>query len=306
MSIFNGKFRRRGGLDGQVNDRTPRLRVSITPKMPRASITPQRLGISVAWAGAKKAFAGSARMLRVIYRFISARTSIHMANRVEATTAPTVAASVDKRESTGENVTVTARPVQEMKISRGVRLANLVRAVAHLRADFLYRGGVRMANRVEVETVPGVPIKRAERLQMAHRAEAEAAPAKVVESRYNKIGTGSFVDPVVASTQETAISRGIVTGTRAEAEAAPSRAVNIGAAIGTGCRVAPYTWLFPEQDGNLLTLPQVFSGVQSGDVLEVDTEETSVYWANNFITDGALELVFAETATPNGTILEVS
>lgn len=270
MSIFNGKFRRRGGLDGQVNDRTQRLRVSITPKGPRASITAQGLGVGVSWAGAKKAFAGSARMLRVIYRFISARTVIRMANRVEVKTAPAVEISVDTQESTGESVTAKAQPVQEMKISRGVRLANLVRAVAHLRADFNHHGYIRMANRVAPKPVPGVTIKRAETLQMAHRAEAEAAPAKVVESRYNTIGMACRVEAEVAATVTPAIQQAIATGTRAEAEAADSVAGAVDSKAQTGNYVKPATWCEPYYDGDWLVLRQAYSATKNKKMLEVE------------------------------------
>lgn len=61
-----------------------------------------------------------------------------------------------------------------------------------------------------------------------------------------------------------------------------------------------------ELDDTTLSIFQGFSGVQSGEVLEVDLETESVFWANAMVTDGTLNLVFAETATPNDTILEVA
>ena len=66
------------------------------------------------------------------------------------------------------------------------------------------------------------------------------------------------------------------------------------------------TWFGPDFEDGVLTIYQAFSGVQDEDVVEIDMEEQSAYWANAFLSDGILDLVFVETAEQNGDILEVT
>ena len=69
-------------------------------------------------------------------------------------------------------------------------------------------------------------------------------------------------------------------------------------------RAAAGHWYAPDIDGSTLTVYQMFGGVQTANVLELDID-CGVYWANAFCADGVLTMVFAADAAQNNEILEV-
>ena len=128
-----------------------------------------------------------------------------------------------------------------------------------------------------------------------------------MDSRLNTIAqryeaAGSSAPAQVVPAIESTVSEKH-TATASTAAVAP---VNINSLFNVSHIARLYAWFLAEQNGNELKLFQAFIGIQSGDVLEIDLEEESAYWANATGTDGTLNLVFAETVTPADKTLEVA
>lgn len=133
-----------------------------------------------------------------------------------------------------------------------------------------------------------------------------AAAGTVLGSITHRVQNGSQAAVSTGTAEAVAASDTAPTATALSAAAAATAAAGADAITGTGSSGALICWIYPQVIGTTLQIEQVFSGVQDEDVVEIDMEEQSVYWANAFLSDGILDLVFVETAEQNGDILEVT
>ena len=307
MSIFNAKIQRRGGVSGKLRDQTPHLAVEITPvnEAPRATIT-SRGGFVGAFSRVGKIFAGAVRPLSIIYRFLASRhnriISTHTARPVSA---PAVDLKTDSKFTDKLTAGMAARPTADMKADAGVKVSLYAKLVAYRRAGLRHIKSLLFKRTAKLTAAQGALVKHKAEMPLSVKIQAMAAPGAIMESRYNRIKENHKAAAISAPAEIAKVETTLTAAHTAKATTAAAVSVGLSSVLNVSHRAPLYAWFFAEQDGDTLYIPQVFSGVQSGNTVEIDMETESAYWANAFNRDGVLELVFAETATPNDNTLEV-
>lgn len=307
MSIFNGKFRRVDKLTGSLTDKNPQLRVKITPlnDVPKVTLS-QCGGFSGAWERAGRFFAGAARPLSILYRFLAGHGWIRSGFSAKAGTAPAQEIEADSALAAGVDAPLTARPAHEVKAHTQPHAAVWAQLAAYNRAAAVTLSKIFTGKLAHALAAPGVLAKYRKRMELERVSKAEAAGTAIMESRFNSFTSKDEALANSAPAEETAASVAFVAGKSATASSVPTHDVNDKRIVNVSVKAAPYTWIFPEQTGNTLALFQVFSAVQSGNTLEIDMETESVYWANPFVRDGVMELVFTAETAQTDNILEVT
>lgn len=306
MSIYSGKLRRLDKLGGSLTDKKPQLRVEITPlnDVPKVTLS-QRGGFSGAWERAGKFFGGAARPLSILYRFLAARVGVLNGRKAKAGTAPAQEIKADSAPVAGVDAPLIARPVQEVKVHARPHASVWAQLSAYNRAATVYIVKIFTGRLARAVAAPGVLAKYRKRVELELVSKAEAAGSAIMESRFNSFTSKDEALANSAPAEETAASVAFVAGESATASSAPTHDVNDQRIVNISVKAAPYMWFLPEQTVGTLSLFQVFSGVQSGNTLEIDMEAESVYWANAFANNGVLDLVFAAETTQTNNILEV-
>lgn len=307
MSIFDGKLRRLDKLGGNLTDKKPQLRVKVTPlnDVPNVTLS-SRGGFSGAWERAGKVFAGAARPLHILYRFLAGSGWIRSGFSAKAGTAPAQEIQADSAPVADVDAPLTAQPAQEVTAHAQPHVSVWAQLAAYNRAAAVTLSKIFTGKLAHALAAPGALARYRKRVELERISKAEAAGSAIMESRFNRFTSENEAAPATAPATETAIN----TAFTAESEAAPGSAatqdVNGQCIAPVSVKAAPYTWFFAELTDGTLSLFQVFSGVQSGNTLEIDMETESVYWANPFVHDGVLELVFAADTAQTDNILEVT
>lgn len=239
------------------------------------------------------------------YRWLRAKWRVHIGLTAKMDDAPAKTIAADSEFHSKKEADLSTTPVHEARIDRSIQISRLAALVAYIRAAVVYISKILTGRYAKLSSAPGAGTKYEEEFQIVRRSEAEAADSAIVESKHNRFtaeseaaGSAADIESVETETEFTAESN-------ATADAVDGKEANIQTMTGTASAAKMYAWFFAEFENAKLSIIQAFSGIQSGNVLEIDLEEESAYWANATVTDGALNLVFAETATQNDTILEV-
>lgn len=329
MSIFNGKFRRVDKLTGNLTDKKPQLRIKITPlnDVPKVTLS-SRGGFSGAWERAGKVFAGATRPLHILYRFLAASVGVLNGRKARAGTAPAQEIEADSATVADVDAPLTPQPAADLDADGrataqvaapltprlGKRLtaykkapfARYAELVAYKRAPLTYIRNIITGRVAGLLAGPGKVAAFLRTTAARLTSKAVAAGSAIMESRFNQSPAGVSVNGATAPAEETAASVAFVAGKVAAPVSAATQDANIQRIVNVSVKAAPYMWFLPEQTDNTLSLFQVFSGVQSGNALEIDMETESVYWANPFVHDGVMELVFAAETAQTDNILEVT
>ena len=306
MSIFDGKLRRLDKLSGNLTDKKPQLRVKVTPlnDVPNVTLS-SRGGFSGAWERAGKFFGGAARPLSILYRFLAGSGWIRSGFSAKAGTAPAQEIESDSSPVADVDAPLTAQPAQEVTAHAQPHASVWVQLAAYNRAAAVTLSKIFTGKLAHALAAAGVLAKYRKRVDLERISKAEAADSAIIESRFGKISAGVEATAGSAPTEEMAAHRVIAAETTAAPGSAATQDTNIQRIVNVSVKAAPYMWFLAEQTGGTLSLFQVFSGVQSGNVLEIDMETESVYWANAFVHDGAMDLVFAAETAQTDNILEV-
>lgn len=222
-------------------------------------------------------------------------------------TAPTQDVGIDERMSVDNELSPTSHEAREIAYDRGIAMDIISDLISINLAEASYIRDIRMVDFADLIRADGAVAQVEEKvLRLARLSGAIEADASIVESRYNRFTAeheadgGSARGQIVAS--ETAFTSGRMASgasagiVQASVDGEPQNNVSAGLLLG----------FFLEIEGNKMTLPQVFSGVQVGNILEIDLETVNTYWANAVVNNGVMSLVFAESVAPDGNILEVS
>lgn len=309
MSIFNAKIQRRGGLSGKLNDQTPRLAVEITSvnEAPRATIT-SRGGFVGAFSRVGKIFAGAVRPLSIIYRFLASRhnriVSTHTARPVSA---PAVDLKTDSKFTDKLTAGMAARPTADMKADAGVKVSLSAKLAARRLAILRYIKNIAVKRTAKLTAARGALVKHKAEMPLSVKIQAVAAPGAIMESRYNRIKENHEAAAISAPAEIAKVETTLTAAHTAKASTAAALSVILDSAVKVTHSAPLYAWFLTEhEDEKTLYIPQVFSGVQSGDIIEIDLETDSTYWANASNNGGVLLLAFAETAIQTNNNLEVA
>ena len=307
MSFFNGRITRRAKLRGEATQKPQELQATVTPITgPRGAFTPVHV-IAGTLRRAGKYLACAVRPLSALYRFLAAHGVIRSAKEARPTTAPATELEVANAIHAAQTAPLAAQPAKDMQADKRERLTVYARLVAYRRAGCKYVKQLFMGRKAAAIAAPGAPARYRKQQPVELTAEAEAAPGAILESRGNQIAHSYEAAGASAPAQVVpAIENTFTAKHKAQAAKASAVGVNIRRALQVTHSAKLATWFLPEQDGDTLRFYQVFSGVQSGNVLEIDLEAESAYWANATNKGGVLGLVFTESVTRTGNTLEVS
>lgn len=305
MSTYKGKIKPLNVLKGKIKDRLQGLNVRITPINPAHSvkITPAA-GYKGEWR-TPASFGASVRRLMALFRFLSANVRFWAKHDARAGTAPAIPMDAESDFHTGKEAAADARPAEELTAKHTFRdrmnanLAAYNRAAASFIRDILTRYLARI--------IPAASkvLNHSKGTAMHSESVIDAADSAIFES----VPDIAIVD-VAAASKAPAETAAAADSFTAESAATPNRAGTVdvfstGSAQHTAKKAGMFTWFLPERTGGVLTLFQIYSGVQNGDSVEIDTESESVYWANNINRVGVLSLVFAQTEPQNDDELKV-
>lgn len=305
MSRFTAKIKRLNALSGKIQEKARRIKARILPDstIPKAEITP------VKYHGGKWykriSFGGIIRAVDVFYRMLCSRIATWLGVEAKAGAAQAKTVEIDSGVSASVEAPLASTEAAEIKIDHPARISRRAVLVSYYRAAVVYISKILTGRYAKLSSAPGAGTKYEEEFQLVRRSEAEAADSAIVESKHNRFtaeseaaGSAADSEPVETETEFTAESN-------ATADAVDGKEANIQTMTGTASGAKMYAWFFAEQNGNELKLFQAFSGIQSGDVLEIDLEAESAYWANATVMDGTLNLVFAQTEPQTNNELKV-
>ena len=303
MSIFNGKLRRLGKLGGSLTDKKPQLRVKITPLNDAPKVTLSSCGgFSATWERAGRVFAGAARPLHILYRFVAASVAVLTGRKSKAGTAPAQEIEADSAAVAGVGAPLTAQPAQEVTAHAKPHAAVWAQLEAYNRAAAVTLSRIIAATLAKAEAAPGVLAKYRKRMALERISKAEAAGSAIIESRFGKVYAGVDASAGSAPGEELTAARGAALEVTAPVGAAAG-AVNHaarGAALAHFASISFY-WIYPVLKNGVLTIRQAYEPLQDGAVLEID----HLAWTFPALADGVLLIEQAHSATQTTDILEV-
>lgn len=256
-------------------------------------------------AKSKFLFSGTISALNLLYRFLRYRENIALHKHSVANSATVVQSNSDVYilEET-ESKPICAKSF-DLIVNDNEKLSILSVLVSYVRASCVYIKNLFMGCTANVITAVGAVARFREEMQLHSTYEAESAGSVSAKSQNNSFTNELEAVAYFAPAETTALE----TAFTADGEATASFAV--GADVGgdgvqkTAHNAVACVWAFPKFENGVLSIFQLFSGVQSGDTVEMDMETESAFWANNIVHDGVLSLVFAQTEPQMGNTLEV-
>ncbi len=260
--------------------------------------------------------------------WIFAASKIWLKRAAKIITAPATLAKAHRGTKTGTATPLVGKPTQEIEATSRVWAAKITGLASRLIVQPVTNSKVFTAvvsglaacaggicRRVAAITMgcvyaaiqaPGAVAAYCKAVFSALAAGLAAAAGTVLGSITHRVQNGNQAAVSTGTAEAVAASDTAPTATALSAAAAATAAAGADTITGTGSSGSLICWIYPQVIGTTLQIEQVFSGVQVLDAVEIDLEAESAYWANAFHSDGVLELVFAETAEPDGNILEVS
>ncbi len=271
MSIFNGKFRRRGGLSGKVTDQTPRLQITITPRnnAPRVTIV-QSSGFHGAWIRAGQFFGGTVKRISILYRFLAATVPVLLGFRAKPIAAPAAPAEADNAVTTATKAQASARPEAAAKLDRAERLGVFARAVAYNRAAAVYIRNILTGSKAAPEAAPGAVGRYRRELLLERKTKAVQAQAVIAESRINKLRTGyaAAADAAAAVTGQTLLQSAAKIEAAGTAVPVQAAVVNVQIPVTFTARGAYWMDPYIDEEGYLV-LRQAYGATMTNGYLEV-------------------------------------
>ena len=251
-------------------------------------------------------FNGIVTRLNLTYRFIFAKSAIITKSEAKTRTAPAVEIEADSEVKASKSAPISTHPAMGIAVNQKEKVSVYAKLVAYRRAGLVFIKKILMPHTAKLTASPGVLTKYREIMGFNVDSKAGTADSTILESRNNKFATGYNAVGSSAPAQIVPVTEAKFTETHtAKASTAAVVPVDIDSAFKISHIARLYAWFLPDIDGHTMTIYQTFSGVQSGDAVEIDTETESAYWANAFNEGGVLNLVFTETVTQTGKILEV-
>lgn len=306
MSIFNGKMTPLGRLIAKVTGRSPVGKADISPKTEVSADVESVKTVKGTISRAGKFFGGSMLRIAMVFRFITARSSQHTGRKAGASTAPATQINAESRVQAGKNATAKAHSAADAKVDSQVPVGVKARLLAYRRAACRYVKELFLFRKSALIAAMGAAAMFREEMPLERKAKGVAGSGAVAEIRKN-INTGCEAAGCSAPVRFVpAIENTIAAKCTATANMATVTPININSLFKVTHRALLYAAFLPELEGSSLSIFQAFSGIQSSNVLEIDLETESAFWASAFITDGTLNLVFAETVTITDKSLEVA
>lgn len=305
MSQYNGFLKRSSGLKGDISRERVNINVEIHPENKKRNLSfsiPAKYGIKFV---NYTAFSGAVKKINAIYRFIAAKSELIMGHKAKAITAPATLIEADSAIQMGKEAPLASHLATEIKANQKEKVTVSAKLSAYIRAGLVYTKRILIPYRTKLISVPGAVAKYREIMGMDVTAKAEKAESAILESRNNNLPFGTYAHGISAPASVANVESRITADHEAPARKAVVVPVEADSAFKVSHRARLYSWVLPERNGNDLTIYQTFSGIQSGSVLEIDLEAESAYWANAFVSDGVMHLVFAETATQTYNELKV-
>ena len=251
-------------------------------------------------------FSGSMKLRNLMYRFLSAKKRMLLGRKSKANSAPAVDVKIDSAFHESKEAIVSTHPAKGISVDQKERVSVFANLSAYIRAGCVYIKQLFLKSTAKLQSAHGVLAKYTTAVKLKLTSKAIAAKAEFIISLFNKVQAGkeaagsSAHAHIVPATESTLTEEYTATASTATvADAVSNNSIRL-------LHRAPIaSWCLPDQDGNILQFFQVFSGVQSGNMLEIDFEKDSVYWANAKATDGTLNLVFAQTEPQTDNELKV-
>ena len=303
---FNVKIKRLIALSGKIQEKTQKLKARILPDdtIPKAEITPVKY-YDGKWHK-RIFFSGIVKQLDAIYRFLAAKARIVQTHEAKANSAPAVEIEADSTIQASKEAQLSSHPAKAITVDQKERLSVSAKLVAYRRAGLAYIKKLFFRRTAKLQAAPGAVAKYIKAVKLKRTSKAIAAESAIMESRFNKVHIGrkaagsSAPAQIIPETEVTVTAKHTATAIMGTAVD-----VNINHLFRAVHHAPLYAWFLAEQNGNILSVFQAFSGIQSGNVLEIDLEEESAYWANATVMDGTLNLVFAQTEPKTNNELKV-
>ena len=254
----------------------------------------------------KGTFTGNLKRLSVLYRFLAGVGRIFKRHEATVDTAPATTMDADTAFHTSKESPLSSDPAEALTAKSKIGSSRLVKLVAYARAPAVTICNILMGHLAGLFPADGAIARYLKVIQIGHESTADTADSAVAASRDNTIlsdgkGTGCSAPtqdiPAVESTFTSDNTATVKTADVADVEAYGTQK--------TWASAEAFTWVLPECADGVLSIFQIFSGIQSGDTVEVDMETESSYWETNIIQDGVLSLVFAQTEAQTDNELKV-
>lgn len=192
-------------------------------------------------------------------------------NEAKLTVQPVSDLSVNKsiNSSCSESKLETAVAV-DLKANKRIALKHKAGLVALIFAPLKAVKKILIYRKSKLETANGVDLEYRKKAVVKRLADAEAAPTTALKSK-KRINYAVKHDLEAANSVEMALEHDIPKE-ECTAELSTAAAVDLQAkkTVKVGCKAELSTWFYPSVDKDgILTLRQVYSATQDGDVLEV-------------------------------------
>lgn len=250
---------------------------------------------------------GGLRPLDFVYRFIVVKAKMLFRLKMKAIAARAIAVDINSAIQEREEIPLSAVPAEIVTVdSKIVDSDGWAKLVAYVVAQVITICKNVFEHFAGLIQASSAVAKYFEELPTEYESPAEAAPGSILLSRGSVFisedeGTGcSALAQTIPAMEKVFISDKTAT--------ACSAIVSNVECWGTQKSVSRcelIIWAFPAYENGVLSVSQLFSGIQSGDTVEMDMETESAFWANNIIRDGVLSLVYAQTEPQMGNTLEV-
>lgn len=243
-----------------------------------------------------------------MFRLIRAFVKFIVRHEAPVITAPAEETSVDEAIYISTDAPSAAHDAAEVDVNKKIRLVVFSNPQAYIRAASLFNKKLWFKVDVSPTDAEGAVAKFTEAYPFAVTADADAADAVLIDVD-DKILHIWEADAGIAGSKIISVEQGFAVDKTGIAIKADVVDANTQTDFRTSTKADIHWWFKPEVIDKGLMLFQVFSGVQRGgelqDVLEIDLEETSAYWANAKVTNGVLDLIYAQAEPQNDITLEV-
>ena len=290
-----GKIFKRINLNAKVETRELFGKVGIYPRILVKGSMQVRPGRS-----------GSIKWLDVRYAFTSAVSTIVTKCKAALSAGKAKEVKADTAVRTESDVNLTSNHATQITAKKDIRTVSGVKLVAYFKAGMVYMKKVLTSHNVNLTRAKGAIARYKKKVATKHTADIAKAETSVTEC-FRIVGNEVTANCSKAPANDgLGVDKKTQTETTATASTAGATGIGINSVMPSAKHTARLSCWYPyEQDGDTLSMTQIFSGVQNYDTLEIDLEETSAYWANAFNENGVMTLVFAQTEPQNGNILEV-
>lgn len=247
----------------------------------------------------------------------------HDANLFAATTAELIGLKNAKNKLSAP---IIAAETVNANVDSRTRASITARLRAYFKGNLKFVAKLFTSHKANLTTVESTAAKYQEEIKTKSSTDINVADSitckseKKIESQVKAVGTTvdanvttakKIVKPKVKATgsaslvSNTSVVNEINAKTQATASAIRTAAVNIDGMTKASHTAKLMGCYFYEQDGDSLLVYQVFSGVQSRDALEIDRETENEYFANAFVANGVMNLLFVNTASLTDNELEL-